>query len=218
MTQSSTISNIRECDLDLIGADFWLYANVTAAVVGGCCRPSCSYHNILTYCFITHTSSFCKSIKNPLKGIFCAAVFWWLIWLRNHTSLPQQTHRGAQMNRSRPPNLPVVEKECATSFLLNSFISVTSWVFPFAELNGEKKEKKSVKKYISEQRRSLLKSLFPEWSGRGAAGFMFLFSVLRQTHWTLLVQTTTWVELLTRRMSRSVRLNDRRAAYHVPHR
>lgn len=118
-----------------------LYANVTAAVVGGCCRPSCFYHNMLTYCFITHTSSFCKSIKIPLKAIFCAAVFWWLIWLRNHTSLPQQTHRGAQMNRSRPPNLPVVEKECATSFLLNSFISVTSWVFPFAELNGGKKRK-----------------------------------------------------------------------------
>lgn len=107
------------------------------------------------YYFIIHISSWCKSIKIPLNAVFCSAVFWWLIWLRNHTTLPQQKQRGAQMNRSRPPNLPFVEKECATRFLLNSFISVTFWVF-FCRT----KWKKSVKKYISELRKAFWKVYF----------------------------------------------------------
>lgn len=37
-------------------------------------------------------------------------------------------------------------------------------------------------------------------------------------YWTLLVQTTALFELLTERISWSVHLNDRKAAYHVPHR
>lgn len=106
------------------------------------------------YCSIIHSTSCCVSIKkNPLNAIFCSAVCWWLIWLRNHTILPQQKQKGAQMNRSWPSNLPVVKKECATRFLLNSFISATLSELSFCRpiWKGEKKKKTSVKKYIYEK-------------------------------------------------------------------
>lgn len=155
------------------------------------------YFDVLLY----NTQHFllCEHKKNPLNAIFCSAVCWWLIWLRNHTILPQQKQKGAQMNRSWPSNLPVVKKECATRFLLNSFISATLSELSFCRpiWKGEKK-KKRLWRNIS--MRSLLKSLFPEWSRRVGGGLMFVSSwFFQQTYWTLLlVQTTARFELLAR--------------------
>ena len=48
------------------------------------------------------------------------------------------------MNRSWPPNLPVVEKGCATRFLLNSFISATLSELSFLQTQMKRRRKKKV--------------------------------------------------------------------------
>lgn len=70
---------------------------------------------------------------------FGSAVFWWLIWVRDHIMLPQQKEKAAKMNRSWPPNLPFVRNDCTTRSL-NSFIS--SWSF-LSQENLSKESKKN---------------------------------------------------------------------------
>ena len=81
-------------------------------------------------------------------------------------------------------------------------------------------KKMPVKKYITEKCR--LCKLFEKFTFREWQAcwwwFYVLFLVFQQTCWTLLVQTTVCFELLARWMSWFVLLNDRKAAYHVPHR
>lgn len=105
-------------------------------------QHDCGYRWISCTSPNTHQFLLCEDKNIFLNAIFCgAAVSRWLIWLWNHTILPQQKQKGAQMNRSWPPNLPVMEKECTTRFLLNTFISMTfSWTF-FCRIKWEKKEK-----------------------------------------------------------------------------
>lgn len=157
------------------------------------------------------------SIKIPLNTTFCSAVFWWLIWLQKpHYPASVETERSSN-EQVLTPNLPVVEKECSTWFLLNSFISMTLSEFSFAVLN-----EKSMWRNISPSNKKInKKSEKFIFSVKQESRWWFhvcLFLVFQQTCWTLLVQTTEWFELHARWMSWSVHLNDRKAAYHVPHR
>ncbi len=166
--------------------------------------------------FITHARFCCVSIKKtPLNVTFFPVVSWWLIWQRHNTIPPQQKQKAAQMNRSRPPNLAVVEKECATKFFLNSFISTT--------LTGGFFRRAKWKKCLWRKISLSKEKPFEKFTAgvRQARRWRFhvcLFWVFEETCWTLLVQTAAWFELLAGWMSWSVHLNDRKAAYHVPHR
>lgn len=72
-----------------------------------------------------------------------------------------------------------------------------------------------MKKYMSEEK-LIEKFIFQCKAGELVASC--LSALFRQTRWTPLVQTMAWFKLLTRWMSRSLHLSDRKAAYHVPHR
>lgn len=127
------------------------------------------------------------------------------------------------MSRSWPLSLPVAEIECTTSFPLNSFISMTlSFSFLTSLLQSLMGNKVCEELHLCAKEKKI-KALWKVYFQSEAAKLVVVlclcrFLAFQQIWWTLLVQTTAWFQLLAWWMSWSVHLNDRKAAYHVPHR
>lgn len=190
--------------------------------IGGCETISHCCLHILMYDSILDITSPFKSMKIPLNTIF-------LVCGSLKINLTPKPHfswlsRKRKVLRWAGPDLLVFQSWKLNALRGFLWIHLSPWLFPFLfwllqSLMGNKvceelhlcaKEKK-------------IKALSKVYFQSEAAKLVVVLSLCRflafqQIWWTLLVQTTAWFQLLAWWMSWSVHLNDRKAAYHVPHR